>query len=282
MHRGFITIHRKIQDNPVVFKDADHIAVWIYLMLNATHTKIKAMFQGRSIELLPGQLITGRLSIAKKLKVNDSKVKRILNLFKNEQLIDQQATNQNSLVTIVSWGKYQKSDQQNDQQVTNERPTGDQRVTTNNNVNNVKKVDHVEEKKDISADLPKTIEQPPLFQDAQETPRRKNASLYTDEFELFWSAYPSRVGKADAAKKFQKALKAVDVQTLVEAAKQYCKNKKVLEGFVCNPATWLNQERWKDESPVVEEDEWEIDGPDPWEMEELHQEYCRKLGVEPE
>ena len=44
---------------------------------------------------------------------------------------------------------------------------------------------------------------------------------------------------------------------------------------------WLNRCNPQDAKPE-EEDEWEIDGPDPWKMEELHQEYCRKLGVEPE
>lgn len=164
MHRGYVTVHRKILDNPIVFKDADHIAVWLYLMLNATHKNYQALFGGRSITLLPGQLITGRLSIAKKLKINESKVKRILNLFKNEQLIAQQVTNQNSLITLVSWGKYQKSDQQNDQQVTSGWTTGDQRVTTNKNVeeqNNVEKQKNIpceekpEKKKPATTKTPK-------------------------------------------------------------------------------------------------------------------------------
>lgn len=179
MHRGYVTIHRKILDNPVVFKDADHLSVWVYLLLNATHKNYQAMFKGKSTTLLPGQLITGRLSIAKKLKISDSKVKRILFLFKSEQLIDQQPTNQNSLITLVSWGKYQKSDQQSDQQVTSGWTTGDQRVTTNKNVNNVEpqkkatptrkknntavddeyilKMKELFPKKDIDAEIPKMM-----------------------------------------------------------------------------------------------------------------------------
>ena len=165
MHRGYVTVHRKILDNPIVFKDADHIAVWLYLMLNATHKNYQALFGGRSITLLPGQLITGRLSIAKKLKVNESKVKRILNLFKSEQLIDQQVTNQNSLITLVSWGKYQKSDQQNDQQVTSGWTTGDQRVTTNKNVeeqNNVEKQKNIPCEKKPEKKKPATTKTPKL------------------------------------------------------------------------------------------------------------------------
>lgn len=276
MHRGFITIHRKILDNPVVFKDADHVAVWVYLLLNATHKKYSALFQGRSIELQPGQLITGRLSIADKLKINQNKVQRILEMLKNEQLIEQQTSNQNRLITIVSWGKYQTSEQQNEQRVNNDRTTGEQRVNTNNNVNNV---NNVEEQNNISTDLNKSVTQPPLFQNETIVGRKSNASLYTDEFESFWAVYPSRVGKADAAKKFHKALKAVDLNTLIEAVKQYCKSKKVLDGFVCNPSTWLHQERWKDEAPAAEEDEYEFDGPDPFELEAKSIEYAKKHGL---
>jgi len=228
MHRGYVTIHRKILDNPVVFKDSDHLSVWVYLMLNATHKKYQAMFNGRSITLLPGQLITGRLSIAKKLKINDSKVKRILFLFKSEQLIDQQPTNQNSLITLVSWCKYQKSDQQNGQQVDNEWTTSDQQVTTNKNVNNVQPQENIIKKEPAA-----------------------NASKYSDAFEKFWNAYPKKVGKADAAKKFQKAVKIVSVDTMIEAIGRYCKSKTVADGFVCNPATWLHQERWNDLDTVT-------------------------------
>lgn len=127
---GWIKIHRKMLDNPVVFKDADHLAVWMYLLLEATHQDYPKMFGGKKIVLKPGQLITGRKVISEKTGVNESKVKRILNVFKSEQQIDQQAERYGSIITILSWDKYQCNDQQNDQQVTNEWPTSDQQVTT--------------------------------------------------------------------------------------------------------------------------------------------------------
>ena len=133
---GYIKLHRKILDNPIVCKDSDYFSVWIYLLLNATHKEIPAIFKGKKITLKPGQLITGRLSIADKLRISESKVKRILVDLENDQQIDRQRSNKNSLVSILNWGHYQKSDQQNNQQMTNNRPTNDQQVTTNNNDNN--------------------------------------------------------------------------------------------------------------------------------------------------
>ena len=135
---GWIKLHRKTLDNPIVCKDADHLAVWVYLLLKASHGTCTAIFKGEKIMLQPGQLITGRLKIAADLSVNESKVKRILNAFKTDQQIDQQASNKNSLITILNWESYQKSDQQTDQQMTSERPASDQQVTTNKNEKNEK------------------------------------------------------------------------------------------------------------------------------------------------
>ena len=189
---GWIKLHRKMFENPIVMKDADHLAVWIYLLGSATYTECPALFKGKKIMLQPGQLITGRKIIAEKLTINESKVRRILDNFEDDQQIDRQRSNQNTLVTLVNWEKYQnfdqqndqrmtsrngkndtlvnksqpendqqsdqqkdiektlkssdcevvddESDQQSDQRATNERPTSDQRATTNNNIKNIKNI----------------------------------------------------------------------------------------------------------------------------------------------
>lgn len=137
---GWIKLHRKILDNPVINKDADYLAVWIYLLLNATHKEVSAIFKGKKILLIPGQLITGRKSISDDLSISESKIYRILNDFKSEQQIEQQTSNKNSLITILKWNEYQNNEQQNEQQMNNKRTTNEQQVNTNknerNNINN--------------------------------------------------------------------------------------------------------------------------------------------------
>ncbi|MCM8900573.1 DnaD domain protein [Caldicoprobacter algeriensis] len=115
--QGWIKLHRKLLDNPVVCKDADYLAVWVYLLLNATHSNYKDMFKGKPIVLKPGQLITGRKAIASFLNISESKVQRILNAFEQAQQIEQQASNKNRLITILNWHLYQDGEQQNEQQV---------------------------------------------------------------------------------------------------------------------------------------------------------------------
>lgn len=150
-------MHRKVIDNPIVCKDSDYFAVWMYLLLNATHKDVQVIFNGKKTILHPGQLITGRKKIALKFGLSESKVRRILNELENDQQIDRQISTKNTLITIVNWDIYQNSDQQNDQQVTNKRPTSDQQVTTNKNEKKEKN-DKNEKNIELRASAPPTLE----------------------------------------------------------------------------------------------------------------------------
>ena len=145
---GWIKLHRKILDNPIITKDSDYLAVWIYLLLNTTHKEYDVLFKGKRITLKKGQLLTGRKSISEKLKIDENKVQRILKTLENEHQIEQQTSNKNRLITIVSWDKYQEDEQQNEQQVNNNRTTSEQQVNTNKNVKNIKNVKNDKEYKE--------------------------------------------------------------------------------------------------------------------------------------
>lgn len=176
---GWIKLHRCLLNNPVVMKDSDHIAVWVYLLLEATHKDIQKLFKGEKITLKPGQLITGRIVISDTLKISESKVRRILNEFESDHQIDRQRSNKNSLITILNWELYQSADQQDDQQVTNKRPTSDQQVTTLQEYKNNKNNNNMC------------------------VPGEKSPS-YDEDFETLWKSYPKerRKEKLDAKAKF--------------------------------------------------------------------------------
>lgn len=155
MDNGWIKIHRKMLDNPVVFKDPDHLAVWMYLLLNATHAEYKTLFGGKPLVLQPGQLVTGRKKIAAATKVNEYKVMRVLKLFENEQQIAQQTERYGSIISITSWDEYQDIAQQNEQQMHNDCTTTAQRLHT--------KQEYKEQKNiyiDIYKGVPEEIKEP--------------------------------------------------------------------------------------------------------------------------
>lgn len=72
-----------------------------------------------------------------------------------------------------------------------------------------------------------------------------------ERFERFWSAYPKKIGKGDARKKFLKLKPNQQlfdqIMSALSAAKKTEQWTKNNGQFVPNPATWLNQSRWEDD-----------------------------------
>ncbi len=128
-NKGFIRVERKILDDPIIMKDKDYFSIWIYLLLKATHKRIKILFNSEEIILNEGELVTGRKIISEKLSINESKIERVLKVFENRTMIEQLKTKKGRLISIVNWGKYQKGEQQ----MNNKRTTDEQQVNTNKN-----------------------------------------------------------------------------------------------------------------------------------------------------
>jgi uncharacterized protein YdaU (DUF1376 family) len=71
------------------------------------------------------------------------------------------------------------------------------------------------------------------------------------DFDIFWSAYPKKVGKEAARKAFDKTRPNIEV--VLKAIAWQKESKAWFEKggqFIPNPATWINQHRWDDEQPV--------------------------------
>lgn len=78
----------------------------------------------------------------------------------------------------------------------------------------------------------------------------------SDRFEEFWKAYPKRTGqnpKKPARDKYNKIVKTVDPQTLIDAAASYARQQQGSDPkFIAQAITWLNQERWQDTYDIEE------------------------------
>jgi hypothetical protein len=64
-------------------------------------------------------------------------------------------------------------------------------------------------------------------------------------FVAFWQQYPHKVGKPTAQKAFEKACKRAPVPEIMAGLARYA--AKTDDRPWCNPATWLNQDRWADQ-----------------------------------
>lgn len=79
-------------------------------------------------------------------------------------------------------------------------------------------------------------------------PSRKNALVSETDFDTFWKRYPKKVGKDAALKSWVKLSPRIDDVMFSLSWQINSDNWIKSDGqFIPNPATYLNQGRWKDE-----------------------------------
>ena len=70
-------------------------------------------------------------------------------------------------------------------------------------------------------------------------------------FDAWWAQWPKKVAKAAALKAYKTALKKTDALTLGQSAAQFIateQRKGTAIEYIPNASTWLNQERWEDDT----------------------------------
>lgn len=86
---------------------------------------------------------------------------------------------------------------------------------------------------------------------SQKEETREDALSYDFEFAGFWEAWPNKVGKPAALKAFLAARKRDGLDAIVDGVFAYIREKPPDRSWL-NPATFLNQDRWKDQPAKVE------------------------------
>jgi hypothetical protein len=83
--------------------------------------------------------------------------------------------------------------------------------------------------------------------------RAKERERLNRDFKRFWEAYPKKVAKAQAEKVFFRLCPdeelAEQIVSAVDEQRGWETWRRDGGKFIPHPATWLNQERWLDESP---------------------------------
>lgn len=138
---GFIKVDRKILKWEW-YQDVKVFHLFLYFLLKANHCD--GRWQGNDIKR--GQLLTGRLQLAKDTGLTEREIRTCLNKLKMTGEVTIKVTSKFSIITICKYDFYQseytESDQQKDQQIdqpsTSKRPANDQQATINNNTNNNK------------------------------------------------------------------------------------------------------------------------------------------------
>ena len=111
---GWVKLHRKIEDNPILRKSKrySNFEAFIWLLLRANYDQAKVVIGSKIYNLKKGQLITSQKKICKKFGWGNSRLKTFLKLLKNDGMIEVRSYKQLTMITLLNWESYQETKSQ--------------------------------------------------------------------------------------------------------------------------------------------------------------------------
>ena len=213
MSNGWIKLHRKFIECSF-FNNPNLSHFWIWCLLKATHEEYEAVIGYQKIFLKPGEFIFGRNKAAEETGLSVRNVRTCLVCLTKIGNLTIKTTNKFSIINICKWEPYQnyniENDHQNDQQLTNKRPT----------------TDHIQEHKE----------------------HKEVNTARVSRFEQFWTKYPKKEGKATALRHFLRTVKTdSDWKNFKIATETYLtklKTEATEYQYIKQASTFVNN--WKD------------------------------------
>lgn len=227
---GWLKLYRSILDS-AVFRDAEILKVWIWLLCNVAFEQHDTICYGKVIHLKPGQIATGRKKIAQCTDLNENKVYRALTALKSLGNIEIKATNKYSIITVVNWDKYQE---ENGKRTSNEQQTNSKQTS--------------EEQQDDS----KTTQ----HKNGKNGKKEKNIYICSF-FQSVWDEYPKKLGKNKITKAAMKQLEEAGEDAVMGAVRHYVEKIKrdgTEEKYIMHGSTFFNG-AWTDYLKPDEPDE---------------------------
>ena len=161
---SWIKLHRRLLDSEV-FKKPDHLKLWTYLLLKASHRGKTFRHGDQTIKIEPGSFVSGRQKIAEETGYSESKIRRFLAYKKATNKLTIKSTKQYSILTICKYSDYQLDEKETDQRIDHQ-------------------TDHNQENsKSITTDV--------VIHKVGQTPKSKKKKTYKEhpQFQEWWSKY---------------------------------------------------------------------------------------------
>lgn len=187
---GFFKLYRSMLDWEW-FKDSSTLHVFIYCLLKANHKDQR--YKGDVVKR--GSFFISRKIIAEETGMTERKVRTALEHLKMTNELTISTSPKGTVISVNNYDEYQKVTNE----LTNERPTNDQRPTTNKNEKNIKNVV-------VSDDTPTTT------------------TIFDDDFINFWKVYQKKGSKKDTYEVWKEhEFDEEEIDLVIFAAKEYSK-----------------------------------------------------------
>ena len=108
---GWIKLHRKINDNPILKKGKTYsnFEAFIWLLLRANYDNAKVIIGGEIYKLKQGQMITSKKKLMMVFNWGNSRLNTFLNLLEKDKMIDVKSNTKLTMITISNYLDYQDS-----------------------------------------------------------------------------------------------------------------------------------------------------------------------------
>jgi len=108
---GWIRLDRAIQDN-FLWQEPEALKLWLYLLMAASLTDKATAFNGQMLNIKRGQLVFGLNAASARLNISIRRLRKYLNWFESDDMIDKQITNKFSIISITNYSQYQDAGKQ--------------------------------------------------------------------------------------------------------------------------------------------------------------------------
>lgn len=182
MHKGYITLHRKIQDNLIwQSKPFSKGQAWIDILFLASYRQRTLLVGNMVINLERGQLFTSEQKLADRWGWSKKQVKTYLALLERLEMVTKEGTAKGTIVTVEKYELYQDvSTTESTTEGTAQEPQRDRfgtaQGTQKNKVNKEKEVNKVN--KDIYISVPDALK--PAFMEFADMRKKKKKPITTE------------------------------------------------------------------------------------------------------
>ena len=245
---GWIKLHRSIQEHFIYdFSEPDKALAWIDILLSASYSDSKVKIKSTVFPVQKGQWLVSQVTLQKRWKMSQNKVKRLLKMLESDRMISVSANELTSIITICNFSNYQDSERADGQ--ASER-AGER--ATNEQANDIQRSKEINKKR----------------RSAKSADFEPSAKLTFSQkcFDVFWQQVERKgTDKAGALKAFEKytsgksddeidfVLNVIchwyDLYLQEDESRLLPENKKYLK----SAAAWLNSAPWRAEPQAYAE-----------------------------
>jgi len=140
--KGWIKIHREIQDHWLWNERREHsrAEAWIDILLTVNHAESKVMIKGHLYTVKRGDSVNSLETWAKRWNWTRGRVKRFLELLKNDSMIEIKTDTRTTQLTVCNYDSYQDERNTDEHQTDIKQTSNEHQTDTNKNVKKNKNV----------------------------------------------------------------------------------------------------------------------------------------------